>query len=234
MVLNTPVVTTCQNTSLTWTGAAPGNVYLSVVPGGQPTADPIKSFPPIQSSVGTFTWLVDQPSGTSLTFLMTDSTGLSTGTVPVIVKTGVDTDCIGKEDKEGDLNGSSDSKAVATPGASSDDKTDAEKSSSKDTAKPASSSSSSNSSKTTSTDAKKDNDHDDIASSDSTSPAPDSVSTITPLPIISANASTSLPTVKNATTSELTSSGSAGLIWQQQKAAFGSVALLIATTLLFS
>ncbi|GAA96033.1 uncharacterized protein L969DRAFT_96755 [Mixia osmundae IAM 14324] len=53
-------------------GSAP--YYISVIPGGQPSAAALESFP-TQTAAGTYTWTVDLPVGTSCSLEIRDSTG---------------------------------------------------------------------------------------------------------------------------------------------------------------
>ncbi|TFK85043.1 hypothetical protein K466DRAFT_495470, partial [Polyporus arcularius HHB13444] len=56
----------------TWTGGAPP-YYLSLVPGGQPSAQPLKQFP--TQNGNSLTWTVDLAAGTTFSSSLKDSTG---------------------------------------------------------------------------------------------------------------------------------------------------------------
>lgn len=92
LTMNTPSsVVQCQPQLLTWTdGASP--YYLSVIPGGQPAATPIKSFD--TQTGNSLTWTVDIPGGTSVTFSLKDSTGAVAYTDMVTVQRGSDSSCL--------------------------------------------------------------------------------------------------------------------------------------------
>ncbi|MBW0540118.1 hypothetical protein O181_079833 [Austropuccinia psidii MF-1] len=71
--VNTPTaVQFCVPIKFTWSGAAPP-YYVSLIPGGQPSAAPVKDFG-IQNG-DSLLWTVDQPAGTSLTVQIRDSQG---------------------------------------------------------------------------------------------------------------------------------------------------------------
>ncbi|EJF64641.1 hypothetical protein DICSQDRAFT_166805 [Dichomitus squalens LYAD-421 SS1] len=64
--------TECVPVQFTWSGGqAP--YYLSLIPGGQPSAQAIRQFP-IQNG-NSYTWTVDLASGTSFTTELRDKTG---------------------------------------------------------------------------------------------------------------------------------------------------------------
>ncbi|CAA7267159.1 unnamed protein product [Cyclocybe aegerita] len=80
-----------EPTLLTFEGGSPP-YYLTIIPGGQASAQPLKSFPP--QSGNTVTWVSDIAQGTSVTFALKDSTGLTAFTDAVTVQTSTDKSCI--------------------------------------------------------------------------------------------------------------------------------------------
>jgi len=72
--INTPPSPTqCRPVAITFTGGqAP--YFLSVLPGGEPTATPLLQFPQ-QDVAGTYTWNVNLAAGTRITLQVRDSTG---------------------------------------------------------------------------------------------------------------------------------------------------------------
>lgn len=90
--INTPAsLTVCQPTLLSWSGGqAP--YFLSVIPGGQASAAPLKDFD--QQSDTSETWTVDIPAGTSITLKLTDSTGNTVYSSPVTISEGSSTSCL--------------------------------------------------------------------------------------------------------------------------------------------
>ncbi|KAI0078794.1 hypothetical protein K474DRAFT_1659972 [Panus rudis PR-1116 ss-1] len=85
-MINTPEgVIVCQPLLLTWSGGTPP-YFLSILPGGQPSAAPLEQFTDLQTT--SFTWKVDQPAGTSLGLTIRDSTGASGQSAPFDVHSG--------------------------------------------------------------------------------------------------------------------------------------------------
>ncbi|KAF9476681.1 hypothetical protein BDN70DRAFT_811864 [Pholiota conissans] len=88
LTINTPTsVVQCQPQLLSWSGGAPP-YYLSIIPGGQASAAPLKSFDTQTGS--SLTWIVDLPSGTSITCALKDSTGATAYTDMVTIQPGTD------------------------------------------------------------------------------------------------------------------------------------------------
>ncbi|KZT22366.1 hypothetical protein NEOLEDRAFT_1138033 [Neolentinus lepideus HHB14362 ss-1] len=140
LTVNTPTgVVECEPIQFTWTdGTAP--YFLSLVPGGQPSAAAIEQFPTQQGT--SYTWsAVNLQANTQFTVVLKDSTGTQAFSDIVTVQSG-STSC---------LNGSS---SVAASGsstaASSGSSTSAASGSSPSATSPSSSSSASHSSGTTS------------------------------------------------------------------------------------
>jgi hypothetical protein len=97
LTMNTPTgLIACQNSQLTWSGNT-GPVQITVHPGG--TTDPTLETLPQVASGNSVTWLVDQPSGVSYTFVIKDLTTGETkpsGQAPVGPNPNNDNACIGK------------------------------------------------------------------------------------------------------------------------------------------
>ncbi|EIW83975.1 hypothetical protein CONPUDRAFT_49912 [Coniophora puteana RWD-64-598 SS2] len=103
--INTPTnVVECEPIQFTWTGGqAP--YYLSLIPAGQPSANPLKTFP---SQTGTsYSWTVDLQSGTALSAALKDSTGAIAYSDKFSVMAGTSTSCANTTVSEGGGSGSS-------------------------------------------------------------------------------------------------------------------------------
>ncbi|KAG2367047.1 hypothetical protein BDR07DRAFT_1394689 [Suillus spraguei] len=109
LTINTPAdVVECQPILLTWSGGA-SPYYLTLVPGGQSMASPIKSFP---TQTGTsYTWNVDLQANTIFNIALKDSTGSTAYSDIVTIMSGSDTSCLNTTVDEG---GASNGTAVAT------------------------------------------------------------------------------------------------------------------------
>jgi len=92
LTVNTPTnVVQCQPIQFTWSdGTAP--YFFSIIPGGQPTAPAVKSFP--TQSGKSLTWKVDVGFGTSLTLSLKDSQGTQAYSDIFTVLNSTDTSCI--------------------------------------------------------------------------------------------------------------------------------------------
>lgn len=84
---------TCQPALLSFSGGqAP--YYISVLPGGQPSATPLVQFP-VQNG-NSYTWTVNLPAGSSYSLQIRDSTGAVNYSSELPVQAGTDTSCIGQ------------------------------------------------------------------------------------------------------------------------------------------
>lgn len=73
LTVNTPSnLVQCQPILLSWADGTPP-YYLSIIPGGQPDAPALEPFPTTEAT--SMTWIVDIPSGTSITVSLKDNTG---------------------------------------------------------------------------------------------------------------------------------------------------------------
>ncbi|KAH6908993.1 hypothetical protein BKA70DRAFT_221869 [Coprinopsis sp. MPI-PUGE-AT-0042] len=93
LTINTPTgVVQCQPIMLTFgSGAAP--YYVSAIPGGQVSAAALRTWDP--TSASSLTWNVDIASGTSLSFIVKDSTGAQAFSDSVTVQSSSDSSCLG-------------------------------------------------------------------------------------------------------------------------------------------
>ncbi|KAG1870601.1 hypothetical protein DFJ58DRAFT_763737 [Suillus subalutaceus] len=109
LTVNTPAdVVECQPVLFSWSGGVPP-YYLTLVPGGQSMASPIKSFP---TQTGTsYTWNVDLQANTIFNIALKDSTGTTAYSDIVTIMSGSDTSCVNTAVNEG---GSSSGSAVAS------------------------------------------------------------------------------------------------------------------------
>ncbi|EPQ54378.1 hypothetical protein GLOTRDRAFT_130486 [Gloeophyllum trabeum ATCC 11539] len=107
-MINTPSnVVVCEPILFTWTGGTPP-YYLSILPGGQPSAPALVNLGEQQGT--SYTWTVTQPAGTSLGLTLRDSSGQTVQSAPFTVLSGTDTSC---------LNGSSGASSATSSGSSS-------------------------------------------------------------------------------------------------------------------
>ncbi|KAG6332760.1 hypothetical protein ID866_6334 [Astraeus odoratus] len=115
LTINTPAsVVACEPTQFTWDGGS-APYYLSLVPGGQPTASPIKQFP---NQDGTsYTWLVDLQAGTIFNIALKDSTGATSYSDIITIQSGSSTSCLNTAVEEG--SSTSGSSATGTSGSGS-------------------------------------------------------------------------------------------------------------------
>ncbi|CAO1625709.1 unnamed protein product [Parajaminaea phylloscopi] len=84
----------CQPAAIQWNDAAAGDVYLSVVKGKDISGPALETFPTQSGTSGSYTWKVDQPAGTELTFIVNDSTGKQNYSSQVTVNAGSDSSCL--------------------------------------------------------------------------------------------------------------------------------------------
>ncbi|KAG2076701.1 hypothetical protein BDR04DRAFT_1089882 [Suillus decipiens] len=109
LTVNTPSdVVECQPILFTWSGGV-SPYYLTLVPGGQSMASPIKSFP---TQTGTsYTWNVDLQANTIFNIALKDSTGTTAYSDIITIASGSDTSCLNTTVDEG---GASNGTVVAT------------------------------------------------------------------------------------------------------------------------
>ncbi|KZT55234.1 hypothetical protein CALCODRAFT_518847 [Calocera cornea HHB12733] len=91
LVLTPAAVVTCQDTLLAW-GGGQAPFYVSIIPGGQVSAQPIESFP--ATSASNIDWLVNLAAGTSISIQVTDAAGWIAYSSPVTVQAGTSTSCL--------------------------------------------------------------------------------------------------------------------------------------------
>ncbi|KAH9814007.1 hypothetical protein DFH28DRAFT_929104 [Melampsora americana] len=90
-VINTPLgVAQCLPSSISFGQGVPP-YYISVIPGGQPSAPSLMDFPELSESP--YRWVVNQPAGTSITLRIRDSSGQLNYSQQVTVQPGHD-DCL--------------------------------------------------------------------------------------------------------------------------------------------
>ncbi|KAH8118063.1 hypothetical protein DFH11DRAFT_1541308 [Phellopilus nigrolimitatus] len=86
-------VVQCLPQLLTWSGGT-APYFLSVLPGGQPSAAALVTFPETNST--STTWNVNVASGTSIGLTLRDSTGATAQSAPVTVQSSSDSSCVGQ------------------------------------------------------------------------------------------------------------------------------------------
>ncbi|KAG8738598.1 hypothetical protein FRC10_006669 [Ceratobasidium sp. 414] len=92
--ISTPAaVVQCQPAQISFT-ASHTPVFISIIPGGQPSATPLEDLG--QQSASPFTWIANIAEGTSITFQIRDSTGAVAYSAPVTIQNGSDSSCIGQ------------------------------------------------------------------------------------------------------------------------------------------
>ncbi|KDQ59239.1 hypothetical protein JAAARDRAFT_206173 [Jaapia argillacea MUCL 33604] len=92
LTINTPAsVVECEPVLLSWTSGTPP-YYLSILPGGQPSAAPLYQFP--QQTGTSVTWVVNIASGTSIGLTLRDSTGTTAQSAPFTIIPGTSTSCL--------------------------------------------------------------------------------------------------------------------------------------------
>ncbi|KAG1733615.1 uncharacterized protein EDB91DRAFT_1057306 [Suillus paluster] len=99
LTINTPAnVVECQPILLSWSGGT-APYYLTLVPGSQSMAAPIKSFP---TQTGTsYTWNVDLQANTIFNIALKDSTGTTAYSDIVTIMPGTDISCVNTSVNEG-------------------------------------------------------------------------------------------------------------------------------------
>jgi len=92
LTINTPMsVVECEPVQFTWTAGTPP-YYLTILPGGQPSATPLLQFP---TQTGTsVTWNVNIQANVQITIALKDSTGTVAYTDTVTIQAGPDTSCL--------------------------------------------------------------------------------------------------------------------------------------------
>ncbi|KAF8807030.1 hypothetical protein BYT27DRAFT_7190743 [Phlegmacium glaucopus] len=92
LTINTPSsVVQCQPQLISWADGTPP-YYLSVIPGGQPGAAPLKTFE--TQSGNQLTWKVDLRGGTAITMSVKDATGTVAYSDIVTIQQGSDSSCL--------------------------------------------------------------------------------------------------------------------------------------------
>ncbi|KAF8639414.1 hypothetical protein AX17_001505 [Amanita inopinata Kibby_2008] len=92
LMVNTPAsLVQCQPTKITWADGEPP-YYLSILPGGQVAAAPLKMFGP--QTGNSYTWVADMPPNQPITIALKDSTGDSAYTDQVLIQPSNDQSCM--------------------------------------------------------------------------------------------------------------------------------------------
>ncbi|KAF6757276.1 hypothetical protein DFP72DRAFT_1168521 [Ephemerocybe angulata] len=92
LTINTPTgVVPCQPILLTYGSGVPP-YYLSILPGGQVSSAPLHIWDPTNAE--SMTWVVDLPSGTSISLAVKDSTGAQAYSDAVTILGNGDTSCL--------------------------------------------------------------------------------------------------------------------------------------------
>lgn len=117
LTINTPSnIVACQPILLNWSDGT-GPYYLSILPGGQPSAPAIKTFP---TQTGTsLTWNVDIAANTGITIQIKDSTGATEYSDTVNVQGSSGTTCPTSSGAASGSSGATQSSSAATSSGSS-------------------------------------------------------------------------------------------------------------------
>ncbi|KAF9256803.1 hypothetical protein L218DRAFT_806800, partial [Marasmius fiardii PR-910] len=92
VAMNTPLsLLECKSVQLTWSQGSPP-YFLSIQDGNNPTGAPLLSFG--QQTGTSLTWVVNFQAGTSIGFLLRDSTGETAQTASVVVQAGSSSSCL--------------------------------------------------------------------------------------------------------------------------------------------
>ncbi|EST04568.1 hypothetical protein PSEUBRA_006315 [Kalmanozyma brasiliensis GHG001] len=92
--IGTPAaITQCQPVLLNWTGAQ-GKVYVSVIPGSQPSAAPLVTFAPQDAGTTSLRWVPNLPANTPITLAISDDSGVQSYSGQVTIRAGTDTSCL--------------------------------------------------------------------------------------------------------------------------------------------
>ncbi|KAG7571541.1 hypothetical protein FFLO_00557 [Filobasidium floriforme] len=90
--INTPAALyQCQPIQISWVPST-GPYYLSVIPGGQPSATPLLDFGQVENSP--ITWNVNISAGTSVGFTLVDSTGVPKYSDALTIRPGSSDACL--------------------------------------------------------------------------------------------------------------------------------------------
>lgn len=116
LTVNTPAsAVQCQPVSLGWgDGTAP--FYVSIIPGGQPSAAALQNLPTQDGT--SYTWMVDVPAGTSITVKVVDSTGDVNYSDQITIQQGTTTECSGSSPGAGGAAAGGASSAAPAPASS--------------------------------------------------------------------------------------------------------------------
>ncbi|WRT67183.1 uncharacterized protein IL334_004149 [Kwoniella shivajii] len=117
LTINTPAsLIECQPASITFSGGSASPYYLSILPGGQPSAAALENLPNADTSP--VTWTVDIASGTNITIKITDGSGNIAYSSAVVVQAGSSTSCLGTNSGSSSASASSDSSATSAAASS--------------------------------------------------------------------------------------------------------------------
>ncbi|KAF8673982.1 Endonuclease/Exonuclease/phosphatase family [Rhizoctonia solani] len=93
--INTPAaVVQCQPAQISFI-ATNTPVFISIIPGGQPSAAPLADLG--QQNASPFTWIANIAQGTSVTFQIRDSTGAVAYSAPITIQGSSDSSCLGQQ-----------------------------------------------------------------------------------------------------------------------------------------
>ncbi|KAH8924107.1 hypothetical protein BT69DRAFT_1280885, partial [Atractiella rhizophila] len=93
LVINTPSsAVECQPIAISFSGGT-APYYISVIPGGQPSAAALVQFPD-QTAAGSITWTVNIAAGTAITFAIRDGDGSTNYSDQLTIQEGTSDTCL--------------------------------------------------------------------------------------------------------------------------------------------
>ncbi|TIB32525.1 hypothetical protein E3P86_03119 [Wallemia ichthyophaga] len=146
-ITSPPQLTQCRNIAIKWTEGE-GDIYITVIPAGEASSEPIEAFPPQHGESGSYNWKVNVPGGQEISLAVNDESGDVNYSSELTVRDSDDSDCLG-EDVQGQAAESDDS--------NNDDEDQSSSSSSESSSSSSTSSSSSSSSSSTPSSSPSDN-----------------------------------------------------------------------------
>jgi len=100
LTINTPAsIVLCEPVEFTWSSDGVPPYFLTLLPGGQAEAAPLKSFP--QTTGTSYTWIADLAAGTSITAALRDSTGEQVFADADTIQTSSNATCVNNTVDEG-------------------------------------------------------------------------------------------------------------------------------------
>ncbi|TIA80440.1 hypothetical protein E3P94_00115 [Wallemia ichthyophaga] len=106
-ITSPPQLTQCRNIAIKWTEGE-GDIYITVIPAGEASSEPIEAFPPQHGESGSYNWKVNVPGGQEISLAVNDESGDVNYSSELTVRDSDNSDCLG-EDVQGQAAESDDS-----------------------------------------------------------------------------------------------------------------------------